>query len=215
MLKRSRADAHTSLLLCLFALGIITAILVVPYQFGTKAAGQKSKGLFQRTVSNEEAFPNYDIREQNGKEVADLLVGFRRASGKDLSAIANTRDEFVRGENELKARIPTLKVEYNTGLRIPEVIGPDPTARRAFLTRPSTAKRSEILFGFIRENGSLFGATYAQIDQLSVFADYMNPAGNMGFVELEQQINGIPVFQGTIKAGFSPHGEMVRVINFK
>ncbi|MEP7117798.1 MAG: M36 family metallopeptidase, partial [Acidobacteriota bacterium] len=41
-------------------------------------------------------------------------------------------------------------------------------------------------------------------------ADYVNPAGNMAWVELEQRINGIPVFQGQIRGGFTAKGELVR-----
>src|SRR6187549_2113197 len=125
MLKRSKAEARRSLLLCLFVLGLLTAIVVVPYQYGTKAQAGKGNGLFQKTVSNEESFPNYDIREQGDNRIEDILVGYRQSSGKDASAVANVRDEFVRGENELKSRIPTLKVEYNNDIRIPEVIGTD------------------------------------------------------------------------------------------
>ena len=35
----------------------------------------------------------------------------------------------------------------------------------------------------------------------------------MSFVELDQEISGIPVFRGEVKAGFDPNGEMIRVIN--
>jgi hypothetical protein len=38
----------------------------------------------------------------------------------------------------------------------------------------------------------------------------MNPAGNMGWVEFEQRINGLPVFQGLIRGGFTANGELAR-----
>ena len=41
-------------------------------------------------------------------------------------------------------------------------------------------------------------------------ADYENPAGNIAWVELEQRINGLPVFRGLIRGGFSARGELVR-----
>lgn len=212
MSKRSKASARRSLLICLFVLGLITAIIVVPYNYGTKAAG--GSGIVRRTVSHEDAYPFYDIRMQDKREVENLLAGFRSAAGKNASTIADIRDAFVQGENELRTRVPLLKTEYNETLRIPEIIGPDPTAGPAFLSGRTSARRSESLLNFIRDNNSLFGIDAARMgQQLSVFADYMNPAGNMGFVEIEQSINGIPVFQGTIKAGFSRYGEMVRVVN--
>ncbi len=46
-----------------------------------------------------------------------------------------------------------------------------------------------------------------------MFADYTNPDGKLSFVELNQEINGIPVFRGEVKAGFTQNGEIIRVIN--
>lgn len=216
MLRRSKAEARRSLLLCLIILGLITAIIVVPYQYGTKAASGKREGLVQKTVSHEEGFPNYDIREDKAQNVEDMLVAYRQASGKDASSVANIRDGFVSGESALRSRVPTLKVEYNTDIRIPEVIGTDVEQGRAFLTaqtRPAGQKHADVLISFLKQNNSLVGATNQQIDDLKVFADYTNPDGNLSWVELEQFIHGIPVFRGSVKAGFTRTGEMIRVIN--
>jgi hypothetical protein len=216
MLKRSKSEARRSLLLCLFVLGLVTAVILVPYHFATKAAAGKGKGLTEKTVSHEDGFPNYDIREDKGADIGDLLVGYRQAAGRDAVAVANVRDAFVSGENELRSRIPTLKVDYNTDLRIPEVIGPDATRERAFLTgatRPAGRKHADVLINFLKQNNSLVGATDAQVDALNVFADYTNPDGNLSWVELEQYIHGIPVFRGGAKAGFTRQGELIRVIN--
>ena len=81
------------------------------------------------------------------------------------------------------------------------------------LTGPSTAKRSEILRNFVKENSSLVGVNDQQADALRVSADYTNPNGYMSFAHLEQLINGVPVFAGEVKAGFTKSGQMIRVIN--
>ena len=66
---------------------------------------------------------------------------------------------------------------------------------------------------FVKQNGDLVGVNGTQADSLKVAADYMNPAGNMAFAQLNQEINGVPVFRGEIKAGFTPSGQIIRVIN--
>ncbi len=211
MIGKSKSETRRGIILTLVILGLFTVLAILPYQFGTKAGG---KGLVQRTVSKEDAFPNYDIRED--KEAADSLVRYRQATGKDASFAADTRDAFVRGENALQKSVPTLKVEYNTDLRIPEVIGTDAMGRRAFLTAattPAGSKHSGALISFLKQNNSLIGASTEQIDGMNVFADYTNPDGNLSFVELEQNINGIPVFRGGVKAGFTKDGSLIRVIN--
>jgi hypothetical protein len=218
MQKSSQAEARRSLLLCLFILGLVTAIIVLPTQFGSVAA-QRQKGLIEKTVSDEPDLPNYDIRDDansKGAGAIDSLTKFRQSAGKDASMVADIRDSFVRGEEALRAKVPTLKVDYNDDIRIPEIIGPDVWKKRAFLTEatsPAGTKHADVLINFLKENNSLIGATDEQINGLKVFADYTNPDGNLSFVELDQEINGIPVFRGEVKAGFTKSGEMIRVIN--
>jgi len=216
MSKRPNSGARRSLLLCLFILGLITAVVVLPYQFGTSAAPQERAGLFARTTSQEEAYPNFDIREDKIKEDFDVAAGYRSAAGTTAARVAETRDGFVRGEEALRQHIPQLKIEYNNDLRIPEVIGPDYTVAKTFLTAPTVPagrKHAGVLIDFLKENSLLVGTSAQQIDSLKVFADYTNPDGNLSFVELEQHINGIPVFRGGVKAGFTQSGQMIRVIN--
>jgi len=212
MLNRTKADTRLSILACLFVLGLITAFIVLPYQFGTEAAGQK--GLFTRTESHDPGLPNYDIRTAKGNDLADYFADARNGVGKSAIAVADIRGGFVRGEDALRARLPQVKFEYNEDIRIPEVITPDVwKSTIEFLSTPSTGKRSELLRGFLKENNDLVGIDDQQADALTVTADYTNPDGNLSFAHLEQRINGVPVFRGEVKAGFTKDGRIIRVIN--
>ena len=211
MQKSSKAENYRGLLFSLFVLALATALFIVPNQFSSKA-GSNGKGLFQRTESHVPGLENYDIR--GDKTAFESIEKFRQESGKDAALIADVRAEFVRGENALRTRIPSLKVEYNSDIRTPEVITPDvykATIER--LTAPSEMKRSEILRNFVKENSSLVGVSTDQADSLRVLADYTNPNGYLSFAHLEQVINGVPVFRGEIKAGFTKDGRMLRAIN--
>ena len=108
-----------------------------------------------RTVSEREDLPNYDIRSD--KNAAGRIDSFRSTSNKSAVQVADIRDEFARGEAALATRIPTLKVEYNLDIRIPEVIAPDVSKGRAFLTGASSTKRSDVLKNFLNENTELVG----------------------------------------------------------
>ena len=195
----------------LFVLALVTAALIAPSAYRSGAVSRGGEGLIERTESWNPDLPNYDIRTD--KSAMDKLAGFRTAAGRDASRVADIRDEFARGEDALRARVPALRVDYNEDIRIPEVIGTEISLGRNTLTGASSAKRADTLKSFLSENRSLIGASGEQISQLKVFSDYMNPAGNLAFVELNQEINGIPVFRGEVKAGFTPAGEMFRVIN--
>ncbi len=191
-------------LLCLVALAVLTAILVLPFQF-------KAAAFATRTESYDPALPNYDIRTDKGS--LNKLAAFRMLQGTNAAYVADLRDAMVSGEEALRQRVGSLKIEYNDDLRIPEVIGPEMKLSRSFLTPPSNQRRTEILKGFLNENAGLIGSSATQIDQLEVAADYTNPDGELSFVEFDQVINGIPVFRGKIKAGFTKSGEIIRVVN--
>ncbi|KXK02066.1 MAG: peptidase M36, fungalysin [Acidobacteria bacterium OLB17] len=188
---------------------LVAAVLLYPH-FATKAA----KGLFVQTVSEDALLPNYDIRTD--KEAASKVEAYRSAAGLSAVNVKAERNSFASGEAALRERVPTLKIEYNSDIKIPEVIGPDVSRGRHFLTAPSAVrdgKHAPILIDFLKENSSLVGVSPAEIDSLKIAADYTNPDGNLSFVELDQEINGVPVFRGEVKAGFTKQGEMIRVIN--
>ena len=212
MQNSSLPGTRRGLLLTLLILGVVTALIVVPSQFRSEAVS-KGEGLLTRT-SADQGLQNFDIRTEKGADIADYLASARQSVGKDAVAVANVRDGFVRGEDPLRSRIPNVKFEYNTDIRIPEVITPDVWKKSIeWLSGPSTTKRADILRNFVHENNELVGMSHSQIEGLKVTADYTNPSGNMSFAHLEQTINDIPVFRGEVKAGFTTDGRIVRVIN--
>ena len=113
---------------------------------------------------------------------------------------------------ELKAN-KRWTIEYNQDIRTPEVISAEIGTNANLLTASSNEKRDKILRRFLNENSALFGLDESQIGELETTADYTNPNGVLSFVHLAQKINGIPVFRGEVKAGFTKRGEMFRVIN--
>ena len=82
MKKRSKSEVRRNLILSLFVLGSITAIIVMPFLFGAKAAGQKNKGLFTKTESADPSLPNYDIRTEKDDAIVDFFVAARNAEAK-------------------------------------------------------------------------------------------------------------------------------------
>lgn len=210
MSKKLTADARSGALLALVILAIVTILTVLPFGFRSEAA----KGLFVQTKSEDAGIPKmWDIREAKDEEHVAAIAAFRRSAGRNASSVNDARQRFVRGEEFLRARHPNATVEYNTDIRTPEVITPDVhKARIEWLTRPSDAKRSDILRTFLKENADLTQLDNQQVDDLRVAADYTNPDRNLSYVHLEQFINDVPVFRGEVKAGFTRAGEIIRVI---
>lgn len=207
--KKNNHKNLRRLLFVVFAAALIAAA-ASPFSYRSKA----DKTGFRQTKSQEKDLENYDIRAD--KNEAATLLKFRGSSGKNAAQIADAKDEFVLGENKLRQTVPTLKVESNGELGTPEIIAPDAKQKGDFLSAASKdepKERPEILRNFIEQNGDLLGLSYQEADDLKLAADYTNPDGNLSFVSFEQEINGIPVFRGEVKAGFTKSGEMFRVVN--
>ncbi len=196
-----------------FIILTLTALFfVAPYRFRSAAGSENAAKSYQNSSdSHENEIENYDIRTD--KNQAEILLSFRQQSNRNAVEITDLRDRFVAAENALRQKVPTLKIEYNEDLRIPEVIAPDVKNGRAFLSSPSKTKFSDILLDFIQQNNDLLGLSNKQTYQLNLAADYTNPDGNLSFAQFDQTINDIPVFRGEVKAGFTQNGEMIRVIN--
>ncbi|MGI8788872.1 MAG: hypothetical protein ACR2HG_14055, partial [Pyrinomonadaceae bacterium] len=211
MKKRIKAERRRGLLLTLLILGIAAILVALPTQFRSTAAVNLQQQSNSRTESHVPGFENYDIRSD--KKSAETLADFRARAGKSNIAAPGERAAMLAAESDLRRRVPSLKIEYNSDLRVPEVIAPDVKMGRSFLTSAASGKRSEILRSFVKDNNNLLGVTDAQADELKVVADYTNPDGILSFAQLNQEINGIPVFRGEVKAAFTRSGEIVRVIN--
>ncbi len=206
MIRSTNAEFRRGIILTLIVPLIIAAIIILPFQFRSEA-GSPDKKLSE----HRENLPNYDIR--NDKSAFEKMASFRGFQNRNATDIADVRDKFAQGEKALRVKVPALKIEYNLDLRTPEVIAPDVAQGRNFLTGPSGAKRSDVLKHFLKQNSDLAGASDDQISGLKISSDYSNPDGNLSFLKLEQEVNGIPVFRGEVKAGFTKNGEIIRVIN--
>ncbi len=192
---------------CAAGLAAVVAVAPVAQAVHGGAAGLKS------TQSQDPRRPNYDIRTDETARAT--LDGFRQEAGLDAGRVAALRRSFQPAEAALRAKVPGLVVEYSEDLRQPEVIGTDP-ARRAFLTGPGRAAgqpHAEQLRAFLAEHAALVGLDAGQVGDLVVRADYTNPDGNLSYVDLGQELNGLPVFRGEARGAFTRDGRLVRVIS--
>lgn len=142
----------------------------------TQSANASGAEISPKKQDAKPALPNYDIRTADGDGEALFIQAARSQASRNASSIADIRDNFVAGEQALKARVPGVKFVYNKTLGIPEVITPDVWQERVeFLSEPSTEKRSRLLRGFVKENSDLVGLDNRQADLLKVATDLQIP----------------------------------------
>ncbi|HSI87706.1 MAG TPA: hypothetical protein VK918_01540, partial [Pyrinomonadaceae bacterium] len=188
MRKHPLSRARKGLISTIVVLALFTVLTLIPSYFPSDAV-TTGKGLIERTSTHVPGLENFDIRTDKTHESAQRIEAFRASAGRTASAIADTRDGFVRGEDALRTRVSSLKIEYTERLGIPEVITPDMwKSNIERLTGASGMKRADLLRNFARQNNELIGMEPGQIDELKVLADYENPNGYLGFAHLEQRI---------------------------
>ncbi len=158
------------------------------------------------------AAPDFDIRDYKtgpdgplAAQAADYIERMLPPTAAD--AMASASAGLRAGEAALRADFRDVAIGAHPTLATPETVGRP--AGSGFLSAPSE-DRVATLRNFLASYAPAFGVTAADVASLAVTADYVNPAGNMAWVELEQRIHGIPVFQGTVRGGFTAKGELAR-----
>ncbi|MCC7124471.1 MAG: M36 family metallopeptidase [Acidobacteria bacterium] len=153
--------------------------------------------------------PNFDIRTYKLDAAWDNVAFPAEYLAKFTSARERAADLAVAritGVARLEAALPGVRVEANEGTRNTEIVSAMPAS--PLLSGPSD-DRTATLRAFLAANAAAYGVSEAQVAELSLVTDHMNPAGDMGWAELEQRFNGIPVFQGLLRGGFTAKGELV------
>jgi len=181
--------------------GVIAAVLAAG-AVGLTTSAQPRQG--QSLADAADAFPNFDIRLDKAKATsaqADFLQRFAGAA-PDARALAEQQEAAVARLTDAGAA-----VDDNPALGTVEIVSAQPG--QGFLTAASTDRVSAFR-GFLAAHAQAYGLTSSQVESLEVVADYMNPSGNMGWVEFEQKFGGIPVFQGLLRGGFTAKGELAR-----
>ncbi len=158
----------------------------------------------QRSAAPDLGLANFDIRTAPQMAPAGYLQRVIALGSASLVDQSGTRAESLAA---LRANVGGVDLITNPGMGTPEVV----SARlgSGFLTGPSD-DRVAAMRGFLTAYAGVFGLTGRQVADLELVADYANPAGNMAWVELEQTLNGVPVFQGLIRGGFTAEGELAR-----
>ncbi len=155
-----------------------------------------------------EGRPSFDIRTSQDKPAA--LHRLRAESPGAATRSAAARQGFAQAEAALRQATPGLRIHLGAESGGPDIVGVARGAR--VLTGPSSQRREAIARGFVEQHAALYGLTRSQAAQLQLDADYVNPAGNLGWVRLAQYVNGRPVFGSEVTVALTPAGEIARVV---
>lgn len=198
--------------LALAVLGLFALVLAASQQFRSQAVVSRVSKNDGVTRSYNPTLENYDIRLDKAPEAEGARAMFRQGAAKSESDLKIAHKQVEKAISNLERSVPDLKIEYSPDLAAPEMIGTD-ILKGTFLTGQSTVKNDAMVRAFINQNKALYGLTSEQVSELKTVADYVNPDGNVSFVDLQQRIDGIEMFRGEVRAMITKQGEIARMIN--
>jgi len=148
--------------------------------------------------------PNFDVRlDKNSSDYVERIT-----SAASSSAATDRAGKQATGLARMQTNLKGSEIIESSELGTPEAVSATPGS--GFLSGPTT-NRPEMLRSFLSTYADAYSISAQQIESLELTADYVNPAGNMAWVEFEQRLNGLPVFQGLIRGGFTAKGELAGV----
>src|SRR6185312_9371271 len=212
-----------------FTCGLALCALALIYNPVASSQGTPVPGSGKRASASRSQFENFDIRirqpqkSAGNEEASQSAPGQlsrltletskpRAASAAQAARTAALVQSMRAAKARLEARLPNLRIQFNEEAQVPEIVGIEGNGAlaKAPATMAAEHAHERIVRDFLTENAELYGLTAADVEQLVKVSDYTNPAGNLSFVEYQQQVNDIPVFQGYVRGIISREGHLVR-----
>lgn len=169
----------------------------------------RQQPLAPSALSPSDPYPNFDIRDykQDPRLTGNAgVAAYMDALPTPPPAATDLLADGGSARLSLRDELPGIDVNVGR-LGAAEIVSAMPGTP---MLAPASGDRVATLRAFVRGHAPAYGISADQADQLVVVADEMNPAGNLAWVELEQRINGIPVFQGYLRGAFTPKGDLAR-----
>jgi len=163
---------------------------------------------FVAGAGNAHGADDYDIRQAQAKAEVARLDRVRPSVPARSARVLAMREDMQAARAGLEPRAGRWTVIENRETGGPEVVAPA-RGRRA-LTAPANGSRERIARDFVETHAALYGLRHDQAAALELDAEYLNPAGNLAWVRLQQRMHGRPVFGGEITVALTPGGEIVR-----
>ncbi|MEI7632866.1 MAG: M36 family metallopeptidase [bacterium] len=155
----------------------------------------------------EKRLDNFDVRYTPANAPAPMRAALRSSLNRQQTVIKGIQS----GAESLKLRLPGLEIKSHAFLGVPERL----RNSDGFMTPENMGETPDkIVRSFVSENSQLFGLNPATFDDhVKTTAAYQNPRTDLHWVTLEQQIGGIPVFGGELRAAVTGKGEVVSLVN--
>jgi hypothetical protein len=158
----------------------------------------------------------YDLRLDSSEKAISIRNGYKaeRLSSKQNNLLSSVYVSMKTATDQLKKDVPGLKIERNLTTSATEIVEVTPGCNCSLAQAlHETGETDEtIATKFLSNYAALYGLTSEQMALLKIKAKHTNSNNGLSFVEFEQKINNIPVFQGTILAALTKDKKLFRTV---
>jgi uncharacterized repeat protein (TIGR01451 family) len=145
----------------------------------------------------------------------NLPEAYKRATaarpGAAAAGLANARGQakaIVAAATALKAKMPGLEVRLSNVTGAPEMVG----NKRGALTAANPGRSEDIVRGFLTRNGALYGLSADDLRDLVPLGDSPGGGSHLRMLRMEQQIDGLPVFQSETRFLLDRDGRLLSTL---
>ena len=167
--------------------------------------GQRQKQ--KRVLENIDSRKNGD-KETQGKFEARRQRNAERFGDKHASVVKN----LSLARAAFKDVTPGVEIEVDEQTQAPQVVRARGSQRLAKKARGRLSGES-LVRDFLGRNARLYGLTTRQVEKLKKISEYKNPEGNLSWIDLKQELDGLPVFQAELRAAFDADGNLFQTVS--
>lgn len=122
---------------------------------------------------------------------------------------ARQGQEIARAVAEAKRTMPGLEVKGSAiGLAVSSVRN----TRGALTAENASASNEQIVRGYLAQNAALYGLSAADLNDLAVLGSSAGGSSGLRLLRMEQQIDGLSVFQSETRFAIDPQGRLVKSV---
>ncbi len=182
-------------------------LLALAWDPSSHAAKQEQVG------KNKRAFENIDSRKNGDKETQSKFEAKRqRNAARFGDKHASVVKELSLARAAFKETAPGVEIEVDEQTQAPQVVRARGNQRLARKARGRISGES-VVRDFLGRNARLYGLTTRQVAKLKKISEYKNPEGSLSWLELKQEIDGLPVFQAELRAAFDADGNLFQTVS--